>query len=207
MTGYTQELVDSDLDFPRFALLCARAFGACVMMRDCALSTPIPAEFKPSDHHKKEGVKTKNKLVKLMKLTSKKEREEWASKELKKQISLLKKHATPQGVESNHKKMQAILAEVENWVPPSEEHTPLKSYMQEQLQSSLQSDGYHYGYYDGEVEKLQKTAPLAYYLDEVKRLKENVAYHKKGWDAEVAIINQRNKWIKKLRESLYSTKA
>lgn len=202
MTGFTQELINKDLDLKGFALVCARAFGVCAMMRDDSLDTPIPEEFKPSVWHRDAGSKAKIKLAKFMKMKSKTDREAWATRELKKQISVLKKHAKMNNSETQIKKMQAMLVEVNAWVPPSEEHAPLKKYMQDQLMSSIESDGNNSGYYDREAQVLRDTKPLDYYLAEVKRTKENIAYHKKEWLAEVARTNQRNTWIKKLRDSL-----
>lgn len=201
-TGYTQELIDKDLDLKGFALVCARAFGVCIMMRDDSLDTPIPEEFKPSSWHRDAGSKAKVKLAKLMKMKSKTDREAWASKELKKQIAVLKRHAKLNNAEVAIKKMRAMLVEVNAWCPPTDEHAPLKKYMQDQLMSSIEADGHGTDYYSKEATKLQAVKPIDYYHSEVKRAKENVAYHKREWLAEVARVNQRNTWIKKLRNSL-----
>ena len=200
-TGFTQELIDKDLDLKGFALVCARAFGVCIMMRDDSLDKPIPV-FKPSTWHREAGGKATTKLAKLMKMKSKTDREVWANKELKKQISVLNKHAKLNNAEVAIQKMRVMLVEVEAWTSPTEDHAPLKKYMQEQLQSSIEADGSSTNYYALEETNLQSVKPLDYYHSEVKRAKENVAYHKKEWLAEVARVNERNTWIKKLRDSL-----
>src|ERR1022692_3329241 len=47
-TGYTADVVDGKVtEFRDFALCCARAFSALIMMRDEPSSTPIPAEIAP----------------------------------------------------------------------------------------------------------------------------------------------------------------
>ena len=51
-TGYTSKIADG-IGFKDFALSCARAFGACIEMRDDPSDKPIPNEFKPNDYHKK----------------------------------------------------------------------------------------------------------------------------------------------------------
>ena len=51
-TGYTAVIQDNlDISMKDFALVCARAFGACVMMRDEPFDTPIPEEFVPDTYH------------------------------------------------------------------------------------------------------------------------------------------------------------
>ena len=44
---------------------CARAFGACIMMRDESVDAPIPEEFKPSTYHIEELEKAKSDLKKV----------------------------------------------------------------------------------------------------------------------------------------------
>ena len=51
-TGFTCDIKDG-ITFERFALNCARAFGALINMRDDSLDAEIPDEIKPSDHHVK----------------------------------------------------------------------------------------------------------------------------------------------------------
>lgn len=50
-TGYTADVADGKItDFVEYALQCARAFGACIMLRDEPISSEIP-EFQPSDYN------------------------------------------------------------------------------------------------------------------------------------------------------------
>ena len=56
-TGYTAGVATGEIkDFKTYALQCARAFGACIMLRDEPMSDEIP-EFKPSDHYEKSLAK------------------------------------------------------------------------------------------------------------------------------------------------------
>ena len=50
-TGYTDAIKDG-ITFQQFAMNCARAFGACVTMRDDPSDKPIPERFEPSAWHK-----------------------------------------------------------------------------------------------------------------------------------------------------------
>src|SRR5688572_14375055 len=50
-TGYTSTLMEKGQSFPEFTMLCARAFGALIEMRDESLDATIPEKFEPSDYY------------------------------------------------------------------------------------------------------------------------------------------------------------
>lgn len=51
-TGYTHGVQDGTVtEFRDFALICARAFGATILMRDDPMDAPIPDEFQSSTYH------------------------------------------------------------------------------------------------------------------------------------------------------------
>jgi len=199
-TGYVNELITNKLDFPAFALVCTRAFGVCIMMRDDSLDTPIPEEFKPSDYHSKAIKKIEVKLARLKKLTGD-ERVSWGARELKKTIKLWKEYAQSNDTRQNLVVYEDMKKKVEAWKPPTKDHQPLKTFMLDQLESSARSDD-HSSFYLGEVAKLESTKPLDYYRQQLRKAKDELAYHKKQHKEEVARVNQRNTWIRKLRESL-----
>src|SRR6056297_1005549 len=49
-TGYTHQIKDG-ISFEKYALGCARAFGATISMRDDPPDAEIPEKFDESDHH------------------------------------------------------------------------------------------------------------------------------------------------------------
>lgn len=57
-TGYTAPIYEGEKDFTfwKFAMRCARSFGACAGLRDEPLDMVIDLDkhFKPSDYYKKE---------------------------------------------------------------------------------------------------------------------------------------------------------
>ena len=64
-TGYTAAIKDG-IDFKTYAMNCARAFGACVMLRDePGGGDRIPDAFEPSDYHLKAAEKTRGELAAL----------------------------------------------------------------------------------------------------------------------------------------------
>jgi hypothetical protein len=62
-TGYTEGVSKGEItDFKVYALRCARAFGACVMLRDEPVTDEIP-EFEPSDYHQKRLKEAQTQLA------------------------------------------------------------------------------------------------------------------------------------------------
>lgn len=63
-TGYTEAVQSGEVtEFRDFALRCARAMGALIMMRDDPMDAPIPDEFKPSDWNRKQLDKARFRLA------------------------------------------------------------------------------------------------------------------------------------------------
>ena len=58
-TGYTATLVEHGQTFPEFAMQCAKAFGACITLRDEPFDAPIPTKFKASTWHTKQQAKAR----------------------------------------------------------------------------------------------------------------------------------------------------
>jgi hypothetical protein len=68
-TGYTADIKDG-IDFKTYAMNCARAFGACVMLRDePGGGERIPDAFEPSDYHLKAVEKARVELAALDAMT------------------------------------------------------------------------------------------------------------------------------------------
>ena len=67
-TGYTSD-IEKGITFNEFTMQCARAFGACISMRDDPGDKPIPKEFKPSTYHIEGIKKAKEKMVQLKKMS------------------------------------------------------------------------------------------------------------------------------------------
>jgi hypothetical protein len=66
-TGYTYNIKDG-ISFKEYAMNCAKAFGACISMRD-EPNKEIPNEFKPSSYHEDRVVEIQKEIDELIKLT------------------------------------------------------------------------------------------------------------------------------------------
>lgn len=193
-TGYTAGVADGTItSFKEFALLCARAFGATITLRDEPMSSDIP-EFEPSPYHAerlKELQKRKTEIV-LMK-TAQCYAE--ADAVFKRALDL---HETR--TEENRQRMEryrAMLEQAEAFEAPTDEHQAHKEFMVSQLRESMEFDD------DSKFlkppERLSGEQWKSTSLEQVDR---EIAYHEKGWREEVERTNQRNAWVKALKDSL-----
>jgi len=192
-TGYTAGVGEGKVsDFSEFAMSCARAFGACVSMRDDRMDTPIPDEFEPSTYSKERSKETEDELFYLKGL-SEEDKAKGAEKEFAESMEYYEKNVKDNEEKiSNYRKM---LKEVENWTPPTEDHVGLQEFMITQLKESIDFDSCDY------TVPIQKT-PEEWYQAEMDSANRDLEYHKKEWEKEVERCNGRTKWVKDLRKSL-----
>lgn len=201
-TGYTAGILDGTIkDFPQFAKLCMRAFGATIMMRD----EPLYKDWKPrvpSDYHKKALVEAKKDLLEANRLTN----EELI---LKTKESLLKDklHYEKSIIETleSREKLNALMAEAERFSPPTEEHDGIKSFMIEQLKMTIDGDG-NPEFAEKTLKNINESLLNLNAKNEREKLIEsaekNIAYHSKGYDEEIKRCEQSNKWVVDLLNSL-----
>ena len=69
-TGYTAKLMEKGKSFDEFVLFCARAFGACIDMRDEDMNAPIPEQFQPSAYYQKSVDENSAELTRLESMTN-----------------------------------------------------------------------------------------------------------------------------------------
>ena len=195
-TGYTAEITsEKGISFKDFVMNCARAFGACVTMRDDPNDKEIPI-FKVSDYHPEELRKAEKELTKFKKLTEK----DWGKKAKQKFDSEIKDYEKrTKEYESSKDKYDKMLVNVKNWTPPTKDHTELKSFMEQQITSSAKFDCYT-------PEKPKIINGQEWANQELESILWNVEYHSKENKKEIERVTGRNKWIKELRESLLEEK-
>jgi len=198
-TGYTSSIKDG-ISFKGFALNCARAFGVCITMRDDPSNKPIPKEFKPSTYDKKELKRAHKELGELKDLTmkevTKRAKQDYEqefrvhNKRLKECRELLRKY-------------KAMLAQVQEWRPPSSDHAEFKRFMVDQITGSIEFDC-DISYY---MKKVPKCLSGKDWLQkQIKDVLWDINYHMDEDKKEQKRIAGRNRWIKQLRDSLKGEK-
>lgn len=197
-TGYTAAIKDG-ISFRKYAMYCARAFGACISLRDGGGGgESIPESFKPSDYHAKAIERTRNEIADVEAMDAnactRAAAAEWDKHEALRAKSLRERHDLRQ-------KYEAMLAQVNDWEPPTNEHIKFKKFMREQIEESIKFDCSSIGS-DDPWPILTGDAWRARTLTELRR---SLAYHERENAAEIERTNQRNAWISALRESLKET--
>lgn len=195
-TGYTHKLMDKGMEFNDFVLSCARAFGACVELRDSNIDkAPRKIESENDKYHKGELAKAKKELAKF-KALSKAGKDKWAEAEKAKSIKESSQYLVKQLDENS--KLLEMKFKVDDWTPPTTEHEGLKDFMIQQIDISKNDISYA----QKELAKV-KTKSLAKYTKErLSELKWSLNYHKKEIGKAKERDTERNEWLENLYKSL-----
>lgn len=196
-TGYTAGVADGTITTLRqFALLCARGMGACISIRDEPFDTPIPERFEPSSWYADELRGAEARLAELDAMSPE-------ARELAAEAAFGSAHAewVKRQVERREQfvRYQAMLAEVEAWETDAE---GIRDFMLEQLRTSIDFDCRYAESpppYDPEPAKLTAGEWWRVEVDEALR---KITSARKSLSEEVARVEGRNGWLKRLRESL-----
>ena len=195
-TGYTAELMEKGMDFNSFILTCARAFGACIELRDDKLS-PSPRKIKGSDsnsYHDKLLKESKRELKEFVSM-SQSRKEDWAEKSRQDSIKDLEKWLEKD--EAENKRLLDIEEKVNEWVPPTPEHIGLKEFMLQQIKVSLHDTSYQ----KKEMDDVKDKSLEELISSHIESLKWSVKYHSEGVEEQESRVTERNDWL----ESLYSS--
>lgn len=92
-----------------------------------------------------------------------------------------------------------ILSEVKQWEVPSDKHKGLKKFAIQQLEDSMNADC-DTSYYDNQVIKMESIKE--YRQKQIDRYEQDVKYYTEHNQGEIDSTNERNLWIKQLRDSL-----
>lgn len=194
-TGYTAKLMSEGQSFRDFVLLCARAMGACVMMRDDSLSADIPEKFAPSDYSAKPLEESIEKVKSLQAMTTE-QREAFGAAEKVKTTASLQSSLDREIKE--HNRLETMRLEVEAWKPPTPDHEGLKRFMLEQIKISDPS----MDYYQRGIAEAEARSPMGFFVAALSQARHDIEYHKKADREERERTEGRNLWIAQLRESI-----
>lgn len=194
-TGYTAAIKDG-ITFERFLLDCARAFGACIELRDePGGGEQIPERFEPSDYHIKALTEERAALAAVLAMTPA-ECERAAAKayddaETNRVMRLQEKAELRAAYET-------MLEKARKWTPPTDSHRGLREFMVSQIVESIRFDC-GTSYYETPTVRKSSGEWLA---AEIAAKKESIAYHQREHAAEVQRADERTAWVQALRQSL-----
>lgn len=191
-TGYTAPIADG-ITFKQYALNCARAFGALIMMRDDPADAEIPERFEPSPWHAEQLQIAADKLAGL-RLANTAECEAAALASYNKAMA----DRAERMREKNElqAKYEAMLAQVVAWQAPTPDHVEYKAFMEKQIRESIEWDCTMHD----EV-PVQMTGPQ-WLAEEIRKAEWSVNYHTNHDADERKRTEGRNAWVKALRDSL-----
>lgn len=193
-SGYTAKIYNGEeVTGKEFVIQCARAFGATIMMKDEPMDKPIP-EFEPDNYYLKSLKNEKEKLLKFQRMTTEEAQVELDSRYEKSQKEYYESIKKYSELESRYTR---TLREVEAWQPPSAEHIHLKEYAIDQLKSSIENDC------NTKYLRLPEREDAKTWLsDMIEHYQKNIIRYQKDWENEVQRTEERNQWIRQLKESL-----
>ncbi len=198
-TGYTSSITDKST-FNDFAMTCARAFGACITLRDESLNPDIP-EMQPNDYYLKALEEAKKELSQLAEMSDLEAQciidEEYLSEKtcfeeiIKEKIKLRKNY-------------ERILNQAKDWCPPTDDHIDLKSFMLQQLHDSIENDCSSIDLYQKELLELSVSTKDAgkWRKEKYAKLTQDLEYYEKEYAEEVERTNKRNSWVNAIKASL-----
>lgn len=193
-TGYTAKVEDGTVTELRdYMLICARAFGALIMMRDEPDDAPIPEKFEPSTRYYDEQIATLTKEIsRLSAMTA----DEAMTESLAANNEARRRHREYEAADQLRLDRHLAMAEkVKAWEPPSPEHVEYKAFMLQQLEVSSQWLG-------TKRELPPMSIGEAWREERLADLTDNLARATKSRAEEIERTALRQKWVDDLRAAL-----
>lgn len=201
-TGYTAHIEDGTITTGKdFLLLCSRAFGIAIDVKDEPLTVPTPTKFEPSDYYQKRYDKAKQELFEGRRITFEEAREHMRSayrdkvEDAKAVISRMK---------SINDKYSKVRDQVVGWVPPTDGHESIKKFALEQIDMCM--------YCERDFQYWQKIidAPLDdsdeavqnYMKEFISILEEDLDQAKKNLDEAINNAKEKTEFMKIFIDSL-----
>lgn len=193
-TGYTYKVENGEVtDFRTFAMECARAFGACVTLRDDS-NAAIPEVFEPSDYHARKIDEERAVVARFYSMTLDEAAIASAAEyedETKRDADYLAE------VEIKRERYTTMIREVQAWTPPTVEHREMKKFMLQQLNDSRDM-GCSLTYHSSPERK----DPAVWLADKRAEADRSLSYHSEEHAKEVKRAADRTAWVRALRGSL-----
>lgn len=197
-TGYTAAVQDGSItEFPAFAMQCARAFGALVTLRDEPMDAPVPEEFTANTKYNDERIAEAQERLGMLgaaPLAAIRVRAAEALREA--QEAHAKRQAERVAARTRY---EAMLTKVRAWTPPTADHSGLRDFMVEQLETSIKFDC------SGDYDKAPDPAsyePEAWRAAQIAEAKRSITYQGGQRAEEMVRAVNRTSWVKALRASL-----
>lgn len=196
-TAYTAYIEDGEITNAKdFIILCTRAFGVAMDIRDEPLSVPTPIEFKPDiKYHKEQLEKELAEMERLLNISDEdfhKEMVELRENAIKKATERLKSN------QELDAKYEAILKDIKSWNPP-EEYNELKAFAINQIEISRPDLEWQKKHIEKSMVEDPDDVVKKELLDSCKW---SIDYHQEAIKDEINRAEEKTKFMKDLIESL-----
>ena len=205
-TGYTAHIEDGEITTGKeFLRLCTRAFGIAIDVKDEPLSTPTPSSFEPSPFYKESYDRALKKLEEVNKMSFDEAKIQMKA-DYEKRISDYKAYAERET--AMNEKYAKVRKEVDEWIPPTEEHEGLKKFALEQIDMCVTKQQYIDEYFEKSKEEFDDSdeAVQNYINNIVDYYQRDIERSYKSWQEELERTRSKNEWMTKFLESLEEKK-
>lgn len=201
-TGYTAFIEDGDITNGKdFLLLCSRAFGVAMELRDEPLSVSTPTKFEPQKWYKTRYEDALKQLKKGRNITfaeaKRRRRSEYVEsvKSAKENINCM--------TEIN-KRYARVRKQVESWVPPTESHQGIKDFALNQIDMCIYQED-DFTFYQEIIDRPfddSDEAVCRYINAYVGDLKDRAKCAKLAYDEEIKRANEKTQFMQQFVNSL-----
>ena len=202
-TGYTSFIEKGKVTTGKdFLLLCTRAYGVAINIRDEPLEVPTPIKFEPNEYYQRKYEESKQRLDKTIKMTIDEIRENLI---IEHNDSI--KYANKRISETKSKidRYTSIRNQIVNWIPPSNEHESLKHFALQQIDLTLEEHKDTLEYYQNIISKpfdISDEAIDKYKKELIKEANDEVKRSALNLENEINRTKNNNIYMKELIDSL-----
>ena len=201
-TGYTAYIENGKITTGKeFLKLCTRAFGVAVEMRDEPLSVPTPLHVEQDPYYKERYDRALENFEKANKMTFDEARIEMENR-YNNRMSCCNEYI--ESVTETNRKYEKVRKEIDEWVPPTQDHQNLKEFALEQIDKCIVNQDRIDSHIKELNEKLHDCdkAVEEYINDNIQDCKKYLENSYKCLQQEIRRVEYRNFWMDELMKSL-----
>lgn len=191
-SGLTIDVIEG-CSFEHFIMRCARQMGALIVMRDEPWDAPIPERFEPSTFYADRIPALEAEIERLWNMEYP-EKADAAEEDYQ-----VRRRDYDKNVAKSREARQAceaMLERVQAWAPPTQDHHGLKALMVQQLQETIRFDG------EPVLKPPTRKEPGEWWEAAIAAANGNLRRAITENEKEIQRTEERNAWLKALRESL-----
>lgn len=200
-SGYTAKLLEEGQTFEEFVWTCVRGMGAFIMMRDCALDTPIIKKFEYETYYRDALAKAKTDFHVLKNMTKHEQYLYGIKRKRELAENLARDLRREKEMSIGIARYKDMLKKVQEWTPPTSEHNNFKKFMIAQLEESMKFDD-HSDYYAELYKRVDNTTHDQHYQEALDRCCSDLEFYTKRYHEDIANVDERNAWIAALYDAV-----